>query len=204
MPTPNTSAETTPQTHQIRPNAPLLEVMTQRWSTRNFDPDATVTHAELATILEAGRWAPSAYNAQPWRFIPTHRGTVLFDRVVSGLSGFNKTWAPRASVLIVNVAVERDEAGHEHPTADYDLGQAVAMMSLQAQSMGMHVHQMSGIDAKQIAEDFGLSANQHVVTVMAIGRYNTQDVPGDLVEKESAPRVREPLESLLLAPIDRQ
>lgn len=36
----------------------------ERWSPRAFDATA-MPDADLATILDAGRWAPSAYNYQP-------------------------------------------------------------------------------------------------------------------------------------------
>ena len=52
---------------------PVSEIFTNRWSPRAFTgepiPDAT-----LHTILEAGSWAPSANNFQPWRFIYVKRG----------------------------------------------------------------------------------------------------------------------------------
>lgn len=196
------SLTTTPDTHLIRSDAPILDVMKARWSTRNFDPSATIATDQLASILEAARWAPSAFNAQPWRFIPTERGTEQFDRVVKTLSGFNQAWAPRASALIVNVAVTTDAEGHEHATAEYDLGQAVAMMSLQTQSLGLHSHQMSGVNAEELGRSFGLPEGEHVVTVIAIGTYNAREVPGELVERESAPRVREPVDKLIVAPIE--
>ncbi|MFN3347280.1 MAG: nitroreductase family protein, partial [Candidatus Bipolaricaulaceae bacterium] len=46
----------------------LLEVLRGRRSVLRFKPDP-VPDADLERILEAGRWAPSYANAQPWKFI---------------------------------------------------------------------------------------------------------------------------------------
>jgi len=46
----------------------FYEVVLKRRSTRKFKDDAVPPEA-LNRILEAGRWAPSAANLQPWRFI---------------------------------------------------------------------------------------------------------------------------------------
>ena len=41
-----------------------------------------LSEEQLLTILEAASWAPSAYNAQPWRFVHALRGTPEFDRLL--------------------------------------------------------------------------------------------------------------------------
>jgi len=40
----------------------------ERWSPRAFSDDE-ISEAELLSLFEAARWAPSSYNSQPWRFI---------------------------------------------------------------------------------------------------------------------------------------
>jgi nitroreductase len=44
------------------------ELVVKRRSVRNFTEDP-VDNAMMERILEAGRWAPSASNSQPWHFI---------------------------------------------------------------------------------------------------------------------------------------
>ena len=46
----------------------VLEAIKERRSIRKYEPKA-VPEEKLTQILEAGRWAPSAGNSQPWRFI---------------------------------------------------------------------------------------------------------------------------------------
>lgn len=45
----------------------LLEIIKSRRSVRKFTPQP-VLDAEINKILDAGRWAPSGLNNQPWRF----------------------------------------------------------------------------------------------------------------------------------------
>lgn len=48
--------------------SPVLQAMQQRRSIRRYDRRA-VPRALLERILQAGLWAPSAHNRQPWRFV---------------------------------------------------------------------------------------------------------------------------------------
>jgi nitroreductase len=52
---------------------PISNIFTNRWSSRALS-DEPVTKEQLMTLFEAARWAPSAYNEQPWRFIYTRKG----------------------------------------------------------------------------------------------------------------------------------
>jgi nitroreductase len=46
----------------------ILEVIETRRSIRKYKPEP-VSEDEINKILQAGRWAPSAANSQPWKFI---------------------------------------------------------------------------------------------------------------------------------------
>ena len=45
------------------------------------------------TIFEAARWAPSAFNAQPWRFLYAKRESADWERFLGLLIPFNQGWA---------------------------------------------------------------------------------------------------------------
>ncbi|HEV7956564.1 MAG TPA: nitroreductase family protein, partial [Marisediminicola sp.] len=154
----------------------------------------------LTTVLEAARWAPSASNLQPARFIVARRGSEQFAVVHAALVGFNRAWADAASVLIVNIADTTMNPGQDNPWASYDLGQAVAHLSIQAQHEGLHTHQMGGFDADAIVKAFELDVNLSVVSITALGVLgDVNALSADLLERESAPRTRKPLSELLLA-----
>ena len=84
-------------------SVPIHPILESRWSPRAFDAQATVSAEEMTAFLEAARWAPSSYNFQPWRFIISRRGDVVFEKICEALSGFNQVWAPTASALIAVV-----------------------------------------------------------------------------------------------------
>ena len=150
-------------------------------------------------MLEAARWAPSASNIQPSRYIVARRGSQSFGLIHDALMGFNKAWADAASVLIVNVAELAIDADRENPWARYDLGQAVAHLTIQAQHEGLHTHQMGGYDSAAIYAAFGLADTQAIVSITAVGVLAAVDtLSPELLERESAPRTRKPLADLLL------
>ena len=180
--------------------APLIHPLVERWSPRAYDPTAVVSTDVLRTILEAARWAPSANNTQPWRFIVARRGSDAFTTVHDALMGFNQAWADSAAVLIVNIAETADAEGKPRPWARYDLGQAVAHLTVQAQHEGLHTHQMGGFDAAALHAAFDLADNLEVVSITTIGVLGDLDaLPEPLREREVAPRLRKPLDELVVA-----
>ena len=180
-------------------SAPVIDHIAERWSPRAFDTDFTLEEGALRGIFEAARWAPSASNTQPWRFVIARRGSEAFGKITANLMGFNQAWAGSASALVVNIAETQTADGNPQPWAVYDLGQAVAYLSLQAQSEGLHLHQMGGFDADAIAAAFGLDERHSVISVTAIGRLGApEQLPEPLAERETAPRTRLAVEELVL------
>lgn len=181
-------------------DAPVLDLLTARWSPRAFTADSPIDEVKLASALEAARWAPSANNTQPWRFIVARRGGTAHRAVHDALMGFNSVWAGNAQVLIVALAETADAAGKPLSWASYDLGQAIAHLSVQAHHDGLFVHQLGGFDRDPLRVAFDLPEGLEPVTVIALGDLgNPADLPAALQEREAAPRVRRPVaESVLL------
>lgn len=178
---------------------PLVDLLNERWSPRSFDASAEISDAQLTALLEAARWAPSAANSQPRRFIAATRGTAAFDQVVSTLSEGNQPWAVRASVLIVGIAVTASPEGSAYRWAEYDLGQAIAHLTVQAHAEGLHVHQMGGFDVAAITSLFDLDANLVPVSVTAVGSVAEADQLGERYSaRELAARTRLPLDEIVL------
>ncbi|WP_166996848.1 nitroreductase family protein [Paramicrobacterium fandaimingii] len=190
----------TPQDRIAVTSAPISEVIAGRWSPRSFDVTVEVPEAKLTSALEAARWAASAANTQPWRFIVARRGTPEHAKIVDNLLGFNQLWAVTAAALIVNVAETVTEDGVEQRWAEYDLGQASATLALQAHKDGLHVHQMGGFDPEGMHAAFTLADHQRVVSVTALGILATPDALPDekLRAREIAPRERKSLDEIVL------
>ncbi len=68
---------------------PVLQAIFERRSLRDFDP-SPLDRETLETILEAGIWAPSASNYQPWHF------TVIQDKeLIDKISEVGKQYLVR-------------------------------------------------------------------------------------------------------------
>jgi nitroreductase len=160
-------------THAVRPTVDIHPLLRDRVSRRSFDVDHVLAEEDLGRLLEAARWAPSAGNSQPWSFLVARRGEPAFDRMTALLSRGVAAWAPAASALVLTL----HRVGHdEDPTmtysdyAAYDLGQAVAFLTVQAQAMGLAVHQFAGFDHAAMAEAFGVPDSWELTTGIAVGR----------------------------------
>jgi nitroreductase len=181
-------------------SSPVLDVLAGRWSPRAYDVDAPIDERVLASALEAARWSPSANNSQPWRFIVARRGTEAHGVLVDALMGFNKEWAGNAAVLIIAVAETATADGTPIRWAAYDLGQAVAHLSVQAHHDGLYVHQMGGFDADAVRAAFDLEERFAPMTAIALGALgDPADLSEPLQQRESAPRVRRPLDEIVIA-----
>lgn len=82
-----------------KPDHPVNELFVNRWSPRAFD-GSDMPETDLKTILEAARWAPSAFNIQPWRFVYARRDDDNWGKLLELLNPFNLGWAQHASALV--------------------------------------------------------------------------------------------------------
>lgn len=179
-------------------SVPLANVLANRWSPCSFDPDHVVSEEAVLALMEAARWAPSANNAQPRRFVAARRGTPTFETICCALSPTNQLWADRASLLVVAVA-ETSRDGQRLQFAEYDLGQSVAHLTLEAEHRGLNVRQMGGFDGQILREAFALPPELVPLTVAAVGRHGALDtLPEAVRERETGPRVRRDLDAVAL------
>lgn len=183
--------------------APIDDILSMRWSPRSFDAAAMVTDEQVTSMLEAARWAASASNSQGRRFIVGKRGTPTFERIERHLMGFNRAWAPNASLLVLAIVVTApDDDGPAGPYrwAEYDTGQSMANLVSQAHALGLHAHPMGGIEVEELRREFDLPEHYRPITVTAVGTVASADLlPDTYRERETAARTRLPLDELVLA-----
>jgi nitroreductase len=174
---------------------PIHEIVRDRWSPRAFG-DRSIPSSELATILEAARWAPSAFNDQPWYFmVATRDDPEEFARMLECLVEANRIWAKDAAVLAISVArTSYAHNGSPYRHAYYDTGQAVAAMTLQATALGIRAHQMAGFDVDRTRETYAIPDGYDPVTAIAFGfPGDAGTLPEKLRQAETAERTRRPL-----------
>ena len=178
---------------------PVHPLLAERWSPRGFDRDHQIGDEHVAALLEAARWAPSAGNSQPWRFLVTRRGEEAHQQLFAALNPGNQAWAGAASALVLVAARTAADDGAPQPWALYDTGQAVASLVTQAQAHELAVHQIGGFDTDAVRAEFGLDNTLTPVVVLAVGQADPDaELPGHLAAREAAPRTRYPLSDLLL------
>ena len=179
-------------------NVPIHDLIRHRWSPRAFDP-RPVEPEKLHTLFEAARWAPSSYNAQPWYFIVgTKDDPENYNRVLDSFVEFNQGWAKRAPVVALSVAKLNFDDGKPNRHAFHDVGQAAANLALQAEALGLSVHQMAGIDPEKARKLFHIPADYEAVAGIALGYAGDPSSLGDEMRKrELAPRQRKPLDSFV-------
>jgi nitroreductase len=189
---------TTPTNKIATTAAPIMPVLAERWSPRPFDANHKLSQHEILSGLEAARWSESANNAQPWRFAVITRDDAKHAEISATLSGWNQSWAPAASAIIL-VAVQKLTAdGSPYVGARYDAGLAVSKLVIQAQELGLHTHQMAGLDAAKAAEVLGLSGDYELIVSLAIGKVAAADLLAEpLHGREIAPRTRLELDEIV-------
>ena len=166
----------------------LHPLLAARWSPTSFDPIAEVSLVEVESLLEAARWAPSAGNSQPWAFVVGRRGDPDHDRLVRHLAPSSHAWASTASLLVANLThrLVQDTDWHYSEFAAYDLGQAVAHMTFQAQHLGLLVRQFRAFDRSGLMSEFEVPQHWEVTTMSAIGRVPHGVRPGSLAAADDS------------------
>lgn len=143
-----------------------------RFSPVRFDPAAALTDAQVNTLLDAARLSPSAGNSQPWRFIVGRRGSDVHARIVRHLARSSAVWAPDASLLVVNLTQTHVEDAPDWEYSEfshYDLGQAVAHMTVQALALGIAAHQFRAFDRDDVAIEFDVPPQFEITSMTAFG-----------------------------------
>ena len=194
---------TTPDPTAVRhADHPVDPLFVRRWSPRAFDR-SVIPDADLMTIFEAARWAPSAFNAQPWRLLYARRDGPDWDRFLACLIPWNQSWAHNASVLIYlcSDTVMENKPGilsYAH-THSFDTGAAWASMALQATMLGYHAHGMSGVDWDKVRAELKVPERFRVDAACVIGRFGSLDVLDEKLRAREVPSTRKPVADFAFA-----
>ena len=168
-----------------------------RWSPRAYD-EKPITETELLTVLEAGRWAPSSFNLQPWRFLYAQRDTPEWKTFLGLLIEYNQGWAHRAAALVFIVSDRSSPPGKDGSvkpsrTHSFDAGAAWAYCALEARRLGLYAHGMSGFDPERAPKELGVPDTFHVDAVFALGRVTDPSVLSESIRAKEQPSDRRPL-----------
>jgi nitroreductase len=153
----------------VSPDA-LLALLSGRRSIRYYRTDP-VPDEMIEQLLQAGRWAPSANNLQPWNFIVVRDAVVRaeiarFTFYSSGPRG-DQVSQVESPVLIVLCGVVRDRIYHEFLNGD--VAMAALQMMLQAKALGLGTCWVGGLNRTAIAGLLRIPESFEVVCLLTVG-----------------------------------
>jgi len=154
----------------------MLELILRRQSDRKYS-DKPVEQEKLDRIIEAGRMAPSACNAQPWKFIVVSDPAVLSsltEAASAKLLGMN-VFVGQAPLLIVIVRENPNfssRIGSTIKSKDYshiDIGIATENICLQARAEGLGSCIIGWFDEKQVRSILEIPSSKRVELIITLG-----------------------------------
>jgi nitroreductase len=153
--------------------------------------------ADLKSLFEAARGAPSAFNSQPWRFVYACRGDAEWEPFLDLLIPWNREWARTASVLLFVLSDSLiatkwggESVSHSH---SFDAGAAWACLALQATRMGYHAHGMTGVEFERARDALGVPERYRIEAAVAVGRRGDPSVLSEKLQAREVPSGRNPV-----------
>jgi nitroreductase len=159
----------------------ILDLLTSRQSDRKYS-DRPVEKEKLDRIIEAGRMAPSACNAQPWKFIVVtdHQLVLKIAGAASAkLIGMN-SFVAQAPVIIVIVREQANlssRVGASIKSKDYsliDIGIATENICLQAHAEGIGSCIIGWFDEGELKKLLSIPKSKRVELIITLG-YSLSD-----------------------------
>ena len=174
----------------------FIDLVKKRRSVRRY-LDLPVEREKIELCLEAARFAPSACNAQPWKFIVFDRPEAKDRLSRAAFSGIykNSAFAGKAPVIIValNTKGKRLPAlagrfqGKHYPLID--LGIAGEHLILQAAELELGTCWVGWFNAKGVSAFLGLSKHEKPVALIPLG------YPAELKARDPPRKSREEIHS---------
>jgi nitroreductase len=182
--------------HRRREHA-AADLFVDRWSPRAMSGE-DVAVEDLMVLFEAARWAPSAFNNQPWRMLYARRGTAPWPLFLDLLSDANKTWCATGAALVLFVSKTTfDKDGAPSRTHSFDTGAAWENLALQGTLMGLVVHAMQGFDYDRARAALAIPADYQVEAMVVIGRPGRREALPPHQQEREFPKGRRPLAEIV-------
>jgi nitroreductase len=185
------------QERKAATSVPIHELLAKRWSPRAYDAGKPVSRAQIAALLEAGRWSPSCNGDEPWRYLvwDKSRDPQGWQKAFDCLSESNQKWVKNVPLLMLSCAGSVfAHNGKPNRWTQHDTGMASLSIALQAVALGLIAHQMGGFDADKARAAFGIPAEYTPMSMIAVGYQAEADVLDEETKaKELRPRGRKPL-----------
>lgn len=170
-------------------------IFLERWSPRSYS-DKEVPDEDLYSIFEAARWAPSAANVQPWRFIiakTKEEREKFYPFIMEG----NRLWCEKAPVLAVLISNMVTAKGQPNGSHAFDAGTAWGYLALEAKKKGLATHAMGGFYEAKAKENLSIPEEYAVNAVISIGYQGEKETLTETLQEREMPSDRRPLSETL-------
>ena len=132
----------------------FTQLIRNRESIRNYDPEKPVPDAVLEKILEAGRIAPSACNDQPWIFL-----VIRSEKMLEAVRAcYSRPWFKEAPQILVVVGL-KDQAWVRsfdgYNSIETDIAIAFTHLMLAAENEGVGTCWIEAYDPKDPKKSTG-------------------------------------------------
>ncbi|CDO03167.1 malonic semialdehyde reductase [Oceanobacillus picturae] len=175
----------------------------KRWSPRSFS-NQKVSEEVLSSVFEAARWAPSAANVQPWRFVfaSSEQDKEIF---LSFIDEGNVVWCKNAPVLIAVISkMEEERFGGNNPAHAFDTGTAWGFLSLEAARKGLITHAMGGFNKEKAKEALSIPDGYQVHAIVALGYQGEKSSLEEAYQKREVPSPRNEVETFVSEGVFRE
>lgn len=135
--------------------------MVQKFDERIVEPDA------VEAVLEAARYAPSAKEAQPWRFVVVQEALARHEIAAAA---FNHPHVKSAPVVVVCCArIHSHVSGSGRTSFPMDLAAAIQTMAIAAADLGLHTSWIYGFRESQVRPAVGIPDDVPVIGLLCLG-----------------------------------
>lgn len=143
----------------------VYEAMEKRYSVRSYQ-DREVEQEALERVLNAGRIAPSATNAQEWKFVVAQSGELISALAKAA----DQPFLAEAPVIVAAVATNPDRLMHcGVASGPVDCAIALDHMTLAAVAEGLGTCWIGHFDQDACCELLGVPPTGRIIELLALG-----------------------------------
>ncbi|BCG57685.1 nitroreductase family protein [Paenibacillus sp. URB8-2] len=175
---------------------PINPLFVNRWSPRSYS-DRVVREEDLLTVLEAARWAPSARNGQPWRFVlaKTEEQLQTFRELIFPN---NRLWADQAPVIIALASYKLWDDGQPNRFHAFDSAAAWQALALQASLLGLSTRAIASFDQEKARTELNVPDDYDVHLLITLGYKGDPDSVHQDYRDLEKPNKRRPLNESII------
>ena len=172
-------------------NPDILVELRKRKSPLIF-AEKDVEEEKIRALIEAARWAPSCNNNQSWNYVFVRKDDPARPAFEEALNPGN-AWAKHVPYLVaVGADPEEDCKNNVLPFYAYNAGLSVMCLAIEAEHLGLRVHQMAGWKESTVKKALAFPENHRVVVVFALGYEGDIKQVWDQLEQKIKDRLAKP------------